>query len=57
MVRPGMGDLQFSTLSISEGGSLIKPFSVEEVRHAVWDCDNYKSPRPDGITFGFLKDF
>jgi hypothetical protein len=23
----------------------------------VWDCDNYKSPGPDGIMFGFIKDF
>jgi hypothetical protein len=23
----------------------------------VWDCDNYKSPGPDGIKFGFYKDF
>ena len=23
----------------------------------MWDCDNFKSPGPDGISFGFLKDF
>lgn len=23
----------------------------------MWDCDSYKSPDPDGINFGFLKDF
>jgi hypothetical protein len=23
----------------------------------VWDCDNFKCPGPDGITFGFIKDF
>jgi len=23
----------------------------------VWDCDNYKSPEPDGVNFGFLKEF
>ncbi|MCI80416.1 RNA-directed DNA polymerase (Reverse transcriptase), partial [Trifolium medium] len=33
IVRSGMGDLQFSSLSVAEGGSLIKPFSVEEVRN------------------------
>ncbi|MCH90194.1 cysteine-rich receptor-like protein kinase [Trifolium medium] len=36
---------------------LIKPFSVEEVKAAVWDCDSYKSSGPDGINFGFIKDF
>jgi hypothetical protein len=27
------------------------------VHAAVWDCDSYKSPGPDGINFGFLKEF
>jgi hypothetical protein len=36
---------------------LIKPFSQDEVKTAVWDCDNYKCLGPDGITFGFIKDF
>ncbi|MCI16757.1 endonuclease/exonuclease/phosphatase family protein, partial [Trifolium medium] len=55
--RPTVDDLHFRTLSFVEGGSLVKPFSVEEVRAAVWDCDSYKSPGPDGINFGFLKEF
>ncbi|GAU27943.1 hypothetical protein TSUD_146580 [Trifolium subterraneum] len=38
-------------------GSLIKPFSVEEVKEAVWDCDCYKSLGPDGINFRFIRDF
>jgi hypothetical protein len=36
---------------------LVKPFYVEEVKDSVWDCDNFKCPGPDGITFGFIKDF
>jgi len=24
---------------------------------AVWDCDSNKSPGPDGINFGFIKEF
>jgi len=36
---------------------LVKLFSVEKVKIAVWDCDNYKCSGPDGITFGFIKDF
>jgi hypothetical protein len=31
--------------------------SVEEVHAAIWDCDSFKSPGPDGINFGFLKEF
>ena len=53
----GVNNLAFKTLSHTEGGSLTKPFSVAEVKAAVWDCDNYKSPGPDGVHFGFLKDF
>ena len=28
-----------------------------EVKQAVWDCDSYKSPGPDGVSFGFTKEF
>jgi len=55
--RPSIEGLQFSSLSQGEGASLVKPFSVEEVKAAVWDYDNYKCPGPDDITFGFIKDF
>ncbi|RHN49937.1 putative RNA-directed DNA polymerase [Medicago truncatula] len=55
--RPSMAGLQFHSLSYGEGVSLVKPFSVEEVKATVWDCDNYKCPGPDGISFGFIKDF
>ncbi|MCI85946.1 endonuclease/exonuclease/phosphatase family protein, partial [Trifolium medium] len=40
--RPGVENLQFSSLTLAEGGSLTRPFSVEEVKAAVWDCDSYK---------------
>ncbi|GAU51462.1 hypothetical protein TSUD_413600, partial [Trifolium subterraneum] len=32
VVRPTVEDLQFRTLSYAEGGKLVKPFSVEEMR-------------------------
>ena len=49
--------MQFRTLSVGEGGSLIKPFSEGEVKEAIWDCDSFKSPGPDGVNFGFIKEF
>ncbi|CAJ2662016.1 unnamed protein product [Trifolium pratense] len=55
--RPGVADLQFKSLNHVENGSLIKPFTEAEVKSAVWDCDSFKSPGPDGINFGFIKDF
>jgi len=55
--RPTIDDLQFRGLSYAEGVGLIKPFSVKEVKATIWDCDNFKSPGPDGINFSFIKDF
>ncbi|GAU45194.1 hypothetical protein TSUD_138990 [Trifolium subterraneum] len=55
--RPGVDNLIFKQLKPAEVSSLIKPFSLEEVKAAVWDCDSYKSPSPDGVNFGFIKDF
>ncbi|GAU46950.1 hypothetical protein TSUD_180540 [Trifolium subterraneum] len=57
VARPGVDKLQFKRLTLLEGGSLTKPFSLEEVKIAVWDCDSFKSLGPDGINFGFIKDF
>jgi hypothetical protein len=55
--RPGAENLLFKQLSYAEGRSLILPFSEVEVKAAVWDCDSFKSPGPDGVNFGFIKDF
>jgi len=52
---PSMGNVQFRALSYREGAGLIRPFSVEELKAAVWDCDSYKYPGPDGISLGFIK--
>jgi len=55
--RPSMEGLNFLTLPHHEGVSLVRPFTMEEVKAAVWDVDSFKCPGPDGITFGFIKDF
>jgi len=36
---------------------LTKPFCLDEIKAAVWDCDNFKSTGLDGIHMGFIKDF
>lgn len=28
-----------------------------EIKEAIWDCDSFKSPGPDDINFGFIKQF
>ena len=55
--RPIIENMSFPTLSYEEGGGPIKSFSIDEVKKVVWDCDNYKSPRPNGVNFGFVKEF
>jgi len=57
VARPGVDDLPFQKLSFVEAGNLTKPFTTVEVKQAVWDCDNFKSPGPDGVSFGFSKQF
>jgi hypothetical protein len=55
--RPGVDNLPFKRLNLVEGESLTSPFLEAEVKAAIWDCDSFKSPGPDGINFGFFKDF
>jgi hypothetical protein len=55
--RSVLDNLVFNTLSYAEGSGLTRPFSEEEVKATVWDCDSFKSPGSDGVNFGFFKDF
>jgi len=48
--RPSVANLSLR-LSVSEGGGLILPFSMDEVKEVVWDCDSFKSLGPDGVNF------
>jgi hypothetical protein len=57
VMRPGVENLRFRRLFGAEGSALTRPFSESEVKAAVWDCDSFKSPGPDGVNFGFIKDF
>lgn len=40
MVRPQALDLNFRHLSYREGANLIRPFTLEELKNVVWDCDS-----------------
>jgi hypothetical protein len=57
LTRPKLSNLVFKTIDDEEADFLIKGFSEEEIKEAVWDCDSEKSPGPDGVSFAFLKDF
>jgi len=57
VARPNVGNLQFKILSRAEMSNLTKHFSMEEIKAAEWGCDSFKSLGPDGINFGFIKNF
>ncbi|GAU22483.1 hypothetical protein TSUD_296020 [Trifolium subterraneum] len=47
--RPDVGNLDFKTISESEATVLVEEFGEDETKQAVWDCDSFKSPGPDGV--------
>ncbi|GKV46758.1 hypothetical protein SLEP1_g53729 [Rubroshorea leprosula] len=47
--------LNFKTISEADRCMLTEPFTEEEVKTAVWNCDSTKAPGPNGFTFGFIK--
>lgn len=49
--------MDFQKLTFVQSGRLVRPFVLEEVKQAVWDCESFKSPGPDGINFGLIKEF
>ncbi|GAU37371.1 hypothetical protein TSUD_277450 [Trifolium subterraneum] len=49
--------LVFKSISALKGADLIKPFLMEEIKAAIWDCDSFKCPGPDAINLAFFKDF
>jgi len=55
--RPGVDNLSFRQLTMLESGNIIRPFTLDEVKQAIWDCNSYKSLGSDGISFSFLKQF
>lgn len=55
-IEPVVDNMPFKTLSYVDGGGLIKLLSADKAKAVVWDCDSYKSPRPEGVNFGFIKE-
>jgi hypothetical protein len=53
--RASCSNLEFSRLKPSSSAALELPFSAEEIKTVVWDCDGNKAPGPDGINFLFIK--
>ena len=56
-VRPKLVSTLFRALPMMDAIRLEAPFSVEEIKEAVWACGGERAPGPDGYTFKFLKTF
>lgn len=54
--RPTLDRIQFKQLSEREAENLTEPFTMEEIKEAVWSCESSKSPGPDGFNFLFIKE-
>ncbi|XP_058761128.1 uncharacterized protein LOC131634473 [Vicia villosa] len=54
-VRPLPCKVNFKRINSMNNEELIKEFSEEEIRKAVWECENSKSPGPNDVNFGFIK--
>lgn len=48
-------DLFENRLEAADGVALTAPFTEEEIKLAVWDCEGAKSPSPDGLGMEFYK--
>ncbi|GJY84700.1 hypothetical protein Tco_0498726, partial [Tanacetum coccineum] len=55
--RPRMLFAFSKILSAEQKRDLEETFSREEIKKAVRDCGNEKSPGPDGFTFNFFKKY
>lgn len=55
--RPVLDGVHFSQISEDDNVVLIAPFTMEEIKEAVWSCEGDKSPGPDGFNFNFYKQF
>ncbi|XP_058783687.1 uncharacterized protein LOC131658409 [Vicia villosa] len=56
-VRVISENINFKIIGAEHIVNLVQEFSEAEVRRAVWECDGDKSPGPDELNFGFLKEF
>ncbi|GKU90763.1 hypothetical protein SLEP1_g4714 [Rubroshorea leprosula] len=55
--RPKLENISFEQISEAQNCFLTAPFTEEEIRAVVWDCDSSKAPGPDGLNFRFVKLF
>ncbi|KAF5760166.1 putative RNA-directed DNA polymerase [Helianthus annuus] len=55
--RPVLQCPFLSSVSNVEAEALESPFTLNEIKSAVWECDGDRAPGPDGINLRFIKKF
>ncbi|KAL7593363.1 hypothetical protein Lser_V15G33806 [Lactuca serriola] len=53
--RPKFISAKFKKLTPQMASFLEQPFSLDEIKLAIWACGSEKAPGPDGFSFAFLK--
>ncbi|XP_076905281.1 uncharacterized protein LOC143560998 [Bidens hawaiensis] len=53
--RPEIVCAWIGSLNDAEANGLVVPFSLSEIKNAVWDCEGDRLPGPDGYNFRFIK--
>ncbi|KAJ0552768.1 putative RNA-directed DNA polymerase [Helianthus annuus] len=53
--RPNVTCPLTNVLTTGESEDLVRPFSLVEIKEAIWECDGDRAPGPDGFNFSFLK--
>ncbi|KAI3509571.1 hypothetical protein L1887_24947 [Cichorium endivia] len=55
--RPKIVSRHFKSISMMEAIKLEAPFTMEEIKDALWACGCDKAPGPDGFNFKFIKNY
>ncbi|KAJ9559906.1 hypothetical protein OSB04_005066 [Centaurea solstitialis] len=55
--RPRFYSHLFKKISPEDVSALEAPFSVSEIKEAVWSCNGSKAPGPEVLNFNFIKKF
>ncbi|KHN25849.1 hypothetical protein glysoja_041652, partial [Glycine soja] len=53
-IIPQLNGVNFKSITQQQNQLLVGCFSEEEIKRAVWECGNEKSPGPDGLNFKFI---
>ncbi|XP_022032062.1 uncharacterized protein LOC110933133 [Helianthus annuus] len=53
--RPSLVCSNLASLSVDEANLLEAPFSIEEIKAAIWECDDDRAPGPDEFNFKLLR--